>query len=312
MAPVLLYMMNAELIVQLATVLHRAQVLTIEQGMVPPSEKLWAALDAAVAKRAKQMDAQGTANTWYACAKLQHRLPHAAEAALLRASAAVAPRMAPQAVSNTVWALATQYGLSHQIVEQDQNAYDAYEAPRAVLTLLTALEPSIAKQAARMSEQALTNTLWGFAKLHTTPALQAAQQALLQQLKELAPALEPAKVATALWAMSKLNMHASASLRAALRDAAVHHIPHMVGKDAGKTCKALWQLKWAGTDELVSMINRLNETPDALGGRAAKGVNGHARQAQAPEPLKSDDLASSNDAESVRSQDSRVIEPAAL
>ena len=208
---------------ELTTLLHRTGVLYADVGAPPPSAALWGAFDAGVCARAAEMDAQGIANTWHACALLQARLSGAARDSLRRATLQAARRMGPQAAAITLWALA--------------KAGEVVDEP-----LLGALLAAAERTAGGMAPQGVSNTLWALARLRV-PLQGGLAQALLAAAERTAPEMAPQAVSNTLWALAMLGVPLRGWLFGALYDVAVHTSADMSAQAVSNTLWALATLQ---------------------------------------------------------------------
>ena len=247
----------------LATVLHRLATLPATAERVPsPTAALLAALSSALVDQIQHMDAQGVANSIYACArlkivpnshlasalttaaaatcarmhaqevsntwlglaKLRVKLKATVECELFRAAVRVSPRMSAQAVSNTLWALAS---LRLQ--------------PTAELQAALLLAAS--RVSSRMIAQNVSNTLWALGSLQWQPDPQL-QAALLSAAQRVSHRMSAQGVANTLWALAKPALQPDDRTRDALCAALERKAPEMNGLEAYMARNALSRLQW--------------------------------------------------------------------
>ncbi|KAI8470138.1 MAG: hypothetical protein J3K34DRAFT_459023, partial [Monoraphidium minutum] len=156
----------------------------------PELAKFATSLLCCAADRLPELDARGVANVLHAHAALQRAAPHSTRAAagalgaLAVAAAALAGRMRPQEVSNTLWAAAS-LRLDGRLPAR---WFEEFEAATAAA-------------AARMAPREAAGALWAAARLRRVPG-DAWLSALLGAPRLAAAG--PREVSTLLWALSAL------------------------------------------------------------------------------------------------------------
>ena len=254
---------------QLATVVHRAAVLTEQLRAPPPSAPLWAAMEGAMAKHASGMRAQEVSNCFLACAKLGRRPDSEAARKLLRAAEKASTSMESQSVANVLWALAklglpvggplrsalfsavllTSEEMDAQPVANTLWALANLGAP-VEHSLRTTLVAAALRTAVGMNVQDLANTLHALAGLRIQPS-QELSDALLDVASRQQHALNGQGVGNTLRAVAMMRLRVSPQARDALLDAALRtSASDMDMRHVSSTLSSLNKLRWRLGGEL--------------------------------------------------------------
>jgi hypothetical protein len=196
----------------------------------PYANRLCDALWVAAEREAPRMNPQDVANTMWAMAKLKMPLTGSLPDALGAAAEREARSMNPQNVANTVWAMATLN------MQPTGNLRDALWA-------------AVEREARSMNPQAVTNTVWAMATLNMPPT-GSLREALWTAAEREAPRMNPQAVANTVWALVTLNMLHPGSLRDELWAAAEREARGMNPQGVANTVWAMATLNISPTGGL--------------------------------------------------------------
>jgi hypothetical protein len=196
----------------------------------PYANRLCDALWVAAEREAPRMNPQDVANTMWAMAKLNMPLTGSLPDALGAAAEREARSMNPQDVANTVWAMAT------------------LNMPPTG-SLREALWTAAEREAPRMNPQAVANTVWAMATLNMPPT-GSLREALWTAAEREAHRMTPQEVVNTVWAMATLNMPPTDSLRDALWAAAERGARSINPQGVANTMWAMATLNMPPTNSL--------------------------------------------------------------
>jgi hypothetical protein len=200
----------------------------------PDADRLHDVLWAAAEQEAPRMNPQGVANTLWALAKLNMRPTGSLREVLWAAAERVAPSMNPQEVANTLLSL---------------SKLDMPPTGSLHKVLWAAAE----RVAPSMNPQNVANTVSALAKLDMPPTRNL-REVLLAAVERVATSMNPLEVANTMSALASLDMPPTGSLREMLWAAAERVAPSMNPKEVTKTLWALAKLDMPPTDNLRQVL----------------------------------------------------------
>ena len=185
------------------------------------------------------LDHVAVVQTVYAGGVLQHRLAAQQQAAWQErlVLAFSHPELEPQHVSNGLW------GWSKMGLPLGGQ-------------LATAAEAAILRLAAHMKSQEVSNTLAAHANAGWQLDSTAAAAALLQRVEQVLPQANAQDVANSLWAIAKLGLHLSGSLKAALLQRLEQVLPHAVPQAVANSLWAAAKLGLQLSDSLKTALKK--------------------------------------------------------
>jgi hypothetical protein len=232
-------------------------------SILDPGDQLWRAMQLQAAARISDFNAQGIANTVYACGRLQRGLVKPLWDAVEAQSLRCMEGFNTQNVANTLWGYAT---LGR---EPGDLMWEAL-ASRAMLL------------AGEMSPQNVANTLWAYATLREGGGRQANVE-LVRALEAVAArridGFSAQGISNVLWSLARMGLEMSPGLRQTISEHP--SLPVRVGEmNAQNIANTVWALGVMGVEPGAGMMSEIERQVVARVGRASRG----AAKAKAGDP----------------------------